>query len=160
MNKDFNAVGMIGRLTRDAELTYTTKGTALTKFAVANNDMKPGLNGNWEDEVSFFDCVLWGKTGENLNSYLNRGQQVLLEGRLKQERWQDKNTQAGRSKVVFVVHKVQLLGKNQGTSAQKTEELFQATDNGEQFEDDLAFQGVKDEKNISSFCNFNYDKLS
>lgn len=140
MSKDFNFTGMIGRLTRDAELSYINSGTALTKFSIANNDMKPGQNGGqWIDEVSFFDCVLWGKIGENLNTYLKRGQQVLLEGRMKQERWQDRTTQAGRSKVVFVVQKVQLLGKNQGSMAQKTEEAFQTTNAYEQLDDELAF---------------------
>lgn len=139
MSKDFNFTGMIGRLTRDAELSYINSGTALTKFSIANNDMKPGTSGAWIDEVSFFDCVLWGKTGENLNNYLKRGQQVLLEGRMRQERWQDKTTQAGRSKVVFVVQKVQLLGKKQGSMAQKTEEIFETTDTYEQLDDELAF---------------------
>lgn len=140
MSKDFNFTGMIGRLTRDAELSYITKGTALTKFSIANNDMRPGPNnGPWIDEVSFFDCILWGKTGESLKAYLNRGQQVMLEGKMKQERWTDKNTQQGRSKIVFVVQKVQLLDKSQGSSAQKTEELFQSNDSYEQLDDELAF---------------------
>lgn len=141
MSKDFNWTGMIGRLTRDAELSYINSGTALTKFSLANNDMKPGPDGGpWTDEVSFFDCILWGKTGENIHSYLNRGQQVLLEGRMRQERWSDKITNNQRSKVVFVVQKVQLLGKSQGSMAQKTEELFKPDNSSnEQFEDDLAF---------------------
>jgi single-strand DNA-binding protein len=141
MSKDFSFTGMIGRLTKDAELNYISSGTALTKFSIANNDMKPGLNGGpWIDEVSFFDCILWGKTGISLNQYLSRGQQVLLEGRMRQERWVDKNTNYNRSKVTFVVSKVQLLGKNQGSIANKTEELFKASDEKiEQLDDELAF---------------------
>jgi len=107
---DVNHVILIGRLTRDAELKYTSGGMAVCKFAIAvNKRRKQGEQ--WVEEVSFFDIVLWGKSGEGLNQYLVKGKQVAVEGELHQNRWEkDGQTQ---SKVEIVANNVQLLGGGQ-----------------------------------------------
>ena len=63
--QDINSVHLTGRLTRDAELTFTKDNTALAKFSIAVNRSKKSGD-KWEDEASFFDCVLWGKQAEAL----------------------------------------------------------------------------------------------
>lgn len=109
---DVNHVVLIGRLTRDAELKYTSGGMAVCKFAIAvNKRRKQGEQ--WVDEASFFDIVLWGKAGESLNQYLVKGKQVAVEGELHQNRW-DQDGQP-RSKVEIMANNVQLLGGDKNT---------------------------------------------
>lgn len=106
---DINHVILIGRLTRDAELKYTTGGMAVCKFSIAVNRKKK--NGDqWVDEANFFDIVLWGRQGEALNQYLVKGKQIGVDGELRQERWQDKDSNQNRSKVEIVASNIQLLG--------------------------------------------------
>lgn len=138
MSKDLNHVDLIGRLTRDGEIKYTSTSLCIVNFSLAVNDMKK-KNDIWIDEVSFFDCSIFGKTAENIGSYLKRGKQVGIEGKLRQERW----TKDGinRSKVKIDVNKIQLLGGGDGMNqTQKTEELFKSDDNPiEQLNDEVAF---------------------
>jgi single-strand DNA-binding protein len=109
---DLNHVTLIGRLTRDAELKYTSGGQAVCKFSIAVNRRKK--NGDqWEDEANFFDVVVWGRQGESLNQYLVKGKMVGVSGELRQDRWQQDGQ--NRSKVEIVADYVQLLGGNPGT---------------------------------------------
>ncbi|MDR1900714.1 MAG: single-stranded DNA-binding protein [Treponema sp.] len=104
---DLNHVVLIGRLTRNAELKYTANGQAVCKFSIAVNRRKR-TEDKWEDEANFFDVVLWGRQGESLNQYLNKGKMVGIEGELRQDRWvQDGQN---RSRIEIVVSNLQLLG--------------------------------------------------
>ena len=110
---DVNHVILIGRLTRDAELKYTSGGMAVCKFAIAVNRRRK--NGDqWVDEASFFDIVLFGRAGESINQYLVKGKQVAVEGELHQNRWEQDGQ--SRSKVEINASNVQLLGGGQGGS--------------------------------------------
>ncbi len=116
MAADINVVVLVGRLTRDCELRSTPQGTSICRFSVAVNRRKR-TGDKWEDEVSYFDVVLWGKSAETLSSYLMKGRQVSVQGELRQNRWeQDGQT---HSKVEVVANNVQLLGSGnqQGGSA-------------------------------------------
>ncbi|MDR1025175.1 MAG: single-stranded DNA-binding protein [Treponema sp.] len=109
---DLNHVVLIGRLTRDAELKYTSGGQAVCKFSIAVNRRRK--NGDqWEDEASFFDIVLWGRQGEALNQYLLKGKMVGIEGELRQDRWQQDGQ--NRSRVEIVANNLQLLGGGGGS---------------------------------------------
>jgi len=104
---DLNHVSLIGRLTRDAELKYTSGGQAVCKFSIAVNRRKK--NGDqWEDEANFFDIVVWGRQGESLHPYLVKGKMVGVDGELRQDRWQQDGQ--NRSKVEIVTNYLQLLG--------------------------------------------------
>jgi single-strand DNA-binding protein len=110
---DLNHVVLIGRLTRDAELKYTSGGQAVCKFSIAINRRRK--NGDqWEDEANFFDIVLWGRQGESLNQYLLKGKMVGIEGELRQDRWQQDGQ--NRSRVEIVANNLQLLGGGGGSS--------------------------------------------
>jgi len=125
MSSDLNHVTMIGRLTRDAELKYTSGGMAVSKFAIAVNRRKKDGE-QWVEEASFFDVVLWGRAGETLNQYLTKGKQVAVEGSLHQNRWvQDGQV---RSKVEIMAENVHLLGGGQG--AESGRERTQAGQDG------------------------------
>jgi len=107
MAVDINVVVLVGRLTRDCELKSTPQGTSVCRFSIAVNRRKR-TGDRWEDEVSYFDVVLWGRSAETLNPYLQKGRQVSIEGELRQNRWeQDGKT---NSKVEVVANNVQLLG--------------------------------------------------
>jgi single-strand DNA-binding protein len=104
---DINSVTIAGRLTRDAELSYTNSGMAMVKLGVALNTRKKEGD-QWVDEAHFFDVVLWGKQGESLANYLTKGKQVAIEGSLRQNRW-EKDGQS-HSKVVINANNIMLLG--------------------------------------------------
>jgi len=112
MAADINHVVLVGRLTRDAELKSIASGQAVCKFSIAVNRSKK--NGEqWEDEPNFFDVVLWGRRGESLHQYLNKGKMVAVDGELRQDRWQQDGQ--NRSKVEIVANNIQLLGGNPGS---------------------------------------------
>jgi single-strand DNA-binding protein len=129
--RDYNHVGLIGRLTRDAEIKYTSGGMAICNFAVAvNSSVKRG--DRWEEEASFFDCVVFGKQAEAVSKYMTKGKQVLVDGSLKQERW-EKDGQK-RSKVTVTADYIQLLGSKDGG---QRAEVPQSS--GNDFQDDVPF---------------------
>ena len=132
--RDYNHVGLIGRLTRDPEIKYTQSGMAICSFSLAvNASVKRG--DSWEDEASFFDCVVFGKQAETVSKYMVKGKQILVDGSLKQERW-EKDGQK-RSKVSVIANNIQLLERkgNQVTSQGAT----QQDSGGDDFEDDVPF---------------------
>lgn len=111
---DINKVVLVGRLTRDAEQSYTQSGYALLKFSIAvNRRRKQGEQ--WVEEANFFDCTVWGRQGEAVASYMTKGKQVGVEGQLRQERW-DAQDGSKRSKVTIEVNNLQLLGGRDGAS--------------------------------------------
>ncbi len=111
---DINHVVLVGRLTRNAELKYTSGGGAVSKFSIAIN-LRRKKDEQWVDEAHFFDIVLWGKTAESLNQYLVKGKQVGIEGQLRQNRW-EQDGQA-RSKVEIFATNVMLLGSAGGAGS-------------------------------------------
>ncbi len=111
---DVNHVVLIGRLTRDAELKYTSGGVPVCKFSIAINRRKKSGD-EWVEEVHFFDIVVWGRQGEALNQYLVKGKQVAIEGELRQNRWEQDGQ--SRSKVEIVANNLQLLGGNTGNAS-------------------------------------------
>ena len=127
--RDINSVVLVGRLTKDAALKYTSGGTAISSFSIAvNRSVKSG--DEWKDEASFFDVSYLGKAAEGVNKYLTKGQQVALEGELRQDRWeQDGQT---RSKVVVNASNVRLVGSadspNHAARQQETARDAQVSD--------------------------------
>jgi single-strand DNA-binding protein len=106
---DLNRVMLIGRLTRDAELKTIASGQSVCKFSIAVNRRRK--NGDqWEDEVNYFDIVVWGRQGESLHQYLRKGKMVGIDGELRQNRWQQDGQ--SRSKVEIIANNIQLLGGN------------------------------------------------
>lgn len=106
---DINTVTLAGRLTRDIELKFTDSGYAVGRFSLAvNKNRKRG--DRWEEEVSFFPCVLYGKSAENLERYLVKGKQVVISGYLRQERWESEGI--ARSRLDVVIEKVMLVGNS------------------------------------------------
>ena len=114
----FNRVVLMGNLTRDPEVRYVTSGTAVTDVSLAINRYRTDKNTNQRiEETTFVDVTLWGRTAEIAGEYLGKGRPVLIEGRLQQDQWEDKETGQKRSKLKVVGESMQLLGSRDGAGA-------------------------------------------
>ena len=107
----FNKVILMGNLTRDPELRYTPKGTAIAKIGMAVNRIWTNEAGEKKEEVTFVDVDVFGRTAENVGQYMRKGRPILVEGRLKLDQWDDKQTGAKEEQARSVVAEtVQFLG--------------------------------------------------
>ncbi|HTJ00400.1 MAG TPA: single-stranded DNA-binding protein [Dongiaceae bacterium] len=110
----FNKVILVGNLTRDPELRYTPKGTAIAKIGMAVNRVWTNEAGEKKEEVTFVDVDIFGRTAENVGQYMRKGSPILIEGRLRLDQWDDKQTGQKRSKLGVVAETVQFLGSPRG----------------------------------------------
>jgi single-strand DNA-binding protein len=106
----FNKVILLGNLTRDPEVRYTPKGTAVTELGMAVNRVYTAENGEKREETTFVDVTLWGRTAEIAGEYLKKGRPVFIEGRLQLDTWDDKQSGQKRSKLKVVGEGLQLIG--------------------------------------------------
>ena len=114
---NLNKVMLIGRLTRDPELRYTPKGTAVADVGMAVNRRWSNDQGE-QEETTFIDVTLWGRQAEVAQQYLAKGSPVYIEGRLRMETWEDKNTGQKRSKLTVVGENMQFLSDGRGGGGQ------------------------------------------
>ena len=112
---NFNKVLLLGNLTRDPEVRYTPKGTAVTELGIAVNRIYTGENGEKREEVTFVDVTVWGRTAEIVGEYLRKGRPVFIEGRLQLDSWDDKQSGQKRNKLKVVADNVQFLGARGGS---------------------------------------------
>ncbi len=116
----FNRVILVGNLTRDPQVKYTPGGQAVSEIGLAVNRSWFDKNANQKrEEVTFVDVTLWGRTAEIAGEYLAKGRQVLVEGRLQLDQWDDKESGQKRSKLRVVCENMTMLGSRQeggGTS--------------------------------------------
>ena len=110
--RNFNLTVLEGRLVSDPELRYTQNGTALCKFSIANNN-DYYKDDELQKQVNFVDVTTWAKLAERCNEYLKKGNRIIINGRLKQDRWQDDNG-GNRSKISIVGNQVQFLDLKNG----------------------------------------------
>jgi len=109
MAKSINQVILMGRLTRDPEQRTTSTGKIIASFSIAVD------RGGMDDATDFFDVTAWEKLAELVVKYLGKGRRVLVQGRLRQDSWDDKETGKKRSKVEVVATDVTFLdGPNEG----------------------------------------------
>ncbi len=113
---NFNKVILAGNLTRDPELRFTPKGMAIAKFGLAINRTWKSETGEAKEEVTFVDVDAFSKQAETLAQYLKKGSPLLMEGRLRLDQWDDKQTGQKRSRLGVVLESFQFLGT--GTRAE------------------------------------------
>lgn len=115
---ELNKVLLTGRLTKDPELRYLPSGQAVCEIRIAVSRRYLDKNSNeWKDDASFINVTTWGKTAEFTNQYFNKGKAIFIEGRLKQDTWQDKETGNNREKLTVVAERasfVESRGAEQG----------------------------------------------
>src|SRR5512137_2128728 len=105
----FNKVILVGNLTRDPELRYTPKGLAIAKIGLAVNRTWKSETGESKEEVTFVDIDAFGKQAETIGQYLKKGRPILVEGRLRLDQWDDKQTGQKRSRLGVVMEGFQFL---------------------------------------------------
>ena len=106
---NFNKVILAGNLTRDPELRYTPKGMAIAKIGIAINRTWKNEAGETKEEVTFVDVDAFGRQAEVIAQYLKRGRPILMEGRLRLDQWDDKQTGQKRSRLGVVLEGFQFL---------------------------------------------------
>lgn len=105
---------LIGNLTRDPEVRYTPKGSAVADLALAVNRTYTAENGEKREEVTYVDIVLWAKLAELAGQYLHKGRSIFVEGRLQMDQWEDKQTGQKRTRLRVVGEGVQFLDRREG----------------------------------------------
>jgi single-strand DNA-binding protein len=113
---NFNKVILAGNLTRDPELRYTPKGTAIARLGLAINRKWKTETGEMKEDVTFVDVDAFGKTAETIGQYLKKGRPILIEGRLRYETWEDKQSGQKKSKLGVVMETFQFLDSGGGRS--------------------------------------------
>lgn len=113
---NLNKVLLLGNLTRDPDLRYTPKGTAVAELGIAINRRTSDGNGGWKDETTFVDITAWGSSAENAAKYLTKGRAVFIEGRLQLDTWDDKETGQKRNKLKVVAENIQFLPDGKGNT--------------------------------------------
>jgi len=106
----FNKVILMGNLTRDPEVRQAQSGTYVVRAALAVNERVPDGQGGYRDEAHFFDFVVFGKQAESFSKWFTKGRPVLIEGKLRQDRWEDRETGKKRSKVEVVCDRWHFVG--------------------------------------------------
>jgi single-strand DNA-binding protein len=106
----FNRVFLMGNLTRDPEVRYTPKGTAIANIGLAVNRVWTTEAGEKKEEVTFVDIEVWGRQAETVGQYLAKGSPLFVEGRLKLDTWDDKETGQKKSKMRVVCENFQFIG--------------------------------------------------
>ena len=109
-----NKVMLLGNCTRDPEVKYTPKGSAVTDVGIAVNRVYTTDGGEKREETTFVDVTMWGRQAEIAGEYLKKGRPVFIEGRLQLDSWDDKQTGQKRSKLRVVCENFQLLGSRDG----------------------------------------------
>ena len=109
-----NKVLLMGNLTRDPELRVTPKGTPICQFSLAIDRQFKMESGESREEVIYVDIEAWGKQGETIAKYCTKGRPLYVEGRLRLDQWEDKNTKEKRSRMKVVLEQFQFLGDGRG----------------------------------------------
>ncbi len=113
----FNKVILAGNLTRDPELRYTPKGTAIARIGLAINRTWKSETGESKEEVTFVDVDAFGRQAEVIAQYLKKGRPLLMEGRLKLDQWEDKNTHQKQSKLKVVLESFSFIDSRGGDNS-------------------------------------------
>ncbi len=114
MSASYNKVFLLGNVTRDPEVRYTPKGSAVTDLGIAVNRQYTLDNGEKREEVTFVDVTFWGRTAEVAGEYLKKGRSIFVEGRLQLDSWDDKQSGQKRTKLKVIGEMMQMLGSRPG----------------------------------------------
>ena len=133
---------IMGNVTRDIELRYTPKGTAVADVGLAVNRTRLDYNGEKTEETTFIDVTAWGRTAEIIHQYSGKGRPLFVEGRLHMDSWEDKDSGQKRTKLKVVAENVQLMGSPSGqqsgtaksTEPERRQPIMKSTQNPNQAE--------------------------
>lgn len=117
---NLNKVQLIGNVTRDPEIKYTPKGSAVIDLAIAINRFYSSENGEKREETTYVDVTLWGRQAEVASQYCKKGRSIYIEGRLQLDSWEDKTSGQKRTRLRVVGENMQLLGSRPGSGSNNT----------------------------------------
>lgn len=132
----FNKVILIGNFTRDPELRQTQSGTSVCRFSIALNRSYEGKDSNKVNEACFVEVDSFGRSAENIAKFFTKGSPILIEGRLRQESWTDKESGKQRSKLLVVLERFEFVGSKNSDGASDN---ARAAASADELEDDLPF---------------------
>ncbi len=112
--RGFAKAFVAGNMTRDPEMRATPSGAQVCNFSLAVNRSFKGADGNQQDQVSYIECVAWGRAGETIAQYTKKGSSIMVTGRLEQRSWEDKTSGQRRSRTEVVVEDFTFLGGGNG----------------------------------------------
>ena len=138
MARSINQVILMGRLTRDPEMRTTTTGKTIASFSLAVD------RGGQDDQADFFDITAWEKLGELVNQYLSKGRRCLVQGRLRQDSWDDKETGKKRSKVEVVATDVTFLDGPNGDAGNSQSNAPASAGSSNKKSDDVVIEDIDD----------------
>lgn len=138
MAKSINQVILMGRLTRDPEMRTTSTGKTIASFSIAVD------RGGQDDATDFFDVTAWEKLGELVNQYLSKGRRCLVQGRLRQDSWDDKESGKKRSKVEVVATDVTFLDGPAGEGNTGGSSNYQSNAGASKKSDDVVIEDIDD----------------
>ncbi len=133
----FNKVMLMGNLTRDPELRYTSGGTPVCKLGLAVN-RRYTQNNELKEEVCFVNITVWGKQAENCNEYLSKGRAIFVEGHLQQDRWEGEDGKK-RSRMEVVAENVKFLARPGGSPQAGSQHEGSKQTTNHPSEDDVPF---------------------
>lgn len=110
--RGFSKAIVAGNVTRDPEMRSTAGGSQVCSFAIAVNRTFRDSSGNQQDQVSYIDCVAWGKSAEIISQYVKKGSALLVSGRLEQRSWEDKNSGQRRSRTEIIIEDFSFINGN------------------------------------------------
>ena len=150
MAKGFNKVTLMGNLTRDPELRTTPNGQSVASFSLAVNRTWRNANGEQQEAVDYIDCNAWGKAGEIITQYMQKGRPRLVSGRLQQRSWEQDGQK--RSKVEVVVEDFNFVGgadsPSGGSSSSRSSSSSSDSDStpsSSKKKDDVVIEDIDDE---------------
>lgn len=112
--RGFAKAFIAGNLTRDPDLRATPSGAQVANFSIAVNRSFKGSDGSQQEQVSYIECVAWGRAGETIAQYTKKGSGLLVSGRIEQRSWDDKNSGQKRSRTEIIVEDFAFLGGGAG----------------------------------------------
>lgn len=115
--RGFAKAFVAGNITRDIEMRATPSGAQCANFSIAVNRSYKASDGSQQEQVSYLECVAWGRTGETIAQYMKKGSPILVTGRLDQRSWDDKNTGQKRSRTEITVEDFAFLGGGGGANS-------------------------------------------
>lgn len=139
MAKSINQVILMGRLTRDPELRTTPSGKSVCRFSLAVDRQF-----SQDDTADFFDVTAWDKLGDLVNQYLSKGRRCLVQGRLRHDSWDDKETGKKRSRVEVVATDVTFLDGPAGDSAGAAPKADNTPSSSKKKSDDVVIEDIDD----------------
>lgn len=143
MAKGFNKVILMGNLTRDPEVRTTPSGQSVANFSLAVNRTWKGQDGSTQESVSYIDCVAWGKPGEIIAQYVQKGRPILVSGRLEQRSWEQEGQK--RSKVEVVVEDFNFIDSRGGEGGAPAANPSSSSTTSSKKKDDVAIDDIGDE---------------